>query len=172
MLELLYSSGLRVSELVALDIDHVDLDEAWVRVRGKGDKAREVPVGGEAVAALRRYLARRNELNDRGQRDAQALFLNYRGGRLSARSVRRRVREAQLRAGMAPRVSPHGLRHSFATHLLDGGADLRAIQEMLGHANLSTTQQYTHVSMAHLMAVHDRAHPRSRGRRRRDEDDE
>ena len=166
MFEVMYSAGVRVSELVGLNVDQVKPEEAWIRVRGKGNKEREVPLGQTAVAALRRYLQRRWELNNRGRQDGEALFLNVRGGRLTARSVRRLLRDAQLRVGMEPKISPHGLRHSFATHLLDAGADLRAIQEMLGHASLSTTQKYTHVSMDHLLKVYDKAHPRSSGKRR------
>lgn len=166
MFELMYSTGVRVSELVGLNVDQVKPDEAWIRVRGKGNKEREVPIGRTAVDALWRYLQRRCELNNRGQQDEHALFLNVRGGRLTARSVRRLLRDAQIRVGMEPKISPHGLRHSFATHLLDAGADLRAIQEMLGHASLSTTQKYTHISMDHLLKVYDKAHPRSSGKRR------
>jgi integrase/recombinase XerC len=159
MWELLYSSGLRVSELVGLDVGDMDLDEAWVRVLGKGSKVREVPVGASAVEALRVWLTRRGSLDTLGSR---ALFLNHRGGRLTVRSVRRLLRQAQLRADMSPKVSPHGMRHSFATHLLDAGADLRGIQELLGHASLSTTQRYTHLSVAKLMEVYDKAHPRAK----------
>jgi len=162
MWELLYSTGLRVSELVSLDAAGIDLESAWIRVRGKGRKEREVPVGSKALAALTIYLSRRGELASKGPGDP-ALFLNRFGKRLGVRSVRRLLKQAQLRSGMEPKVSPHGLRHSFATHLLDAGADLRAIQELLGHSSLSTTQRYTHVSMAHLMDVYDRAHPRSSG---------
>lgn len=155
--ELFYSSGLRVGELAALDVGHVDLHEGLVRVRGKGDKERIVPVGRQALQALGRYLA------ERGMPDREwPLFLNYRGGRLSARSIERNLKKWLLRAGILKDASPHALRHSFATHLLDGGADLRAIQELLGHASLSTTQRYTQVSLDRLMEVYDRAHPRGR----------
>ncbi len=161
--ELMYSSGLRVSELVGIDMEHLDLIEGWVRVLGKGSKERDVPVGSRAVDVLSEYLsASRPSLVDKtGAQDPVALFLNARGGRLSARSVRRLLKDAQVRAGLNVDVSPHGLRHSFATHLLDGGADLRAIQEMLGHERLSTTQQYTHNSLDRLMEVYDKAHPRA-----------
>lgn len=161
MWELLYSTGLRVSELTSLDVDSIDRDEAWLRVVGKGQKQRDVPVGRAALDALDAYLARRAELAAKGQ-GSDALFLNRFGGRLSVRSVRRLLKAAQLKAGMEPKVSPHGLRHTFATHLLDAGADLRAIQEMLGHSSLSTTQRYTHLSVARLMEVYDKAHPRAR----------
>lgn len=165
MWELLYSSGLRVSELVGLDLDAVDLDGAWVRVLGKGRKEREVPLGSKAVDALRAYLAGpRPEIADRGT-GTTALFLNHRGERLSARSVRRLLRTDQIQAGTRGLVSPHGLRHTFATHMLEGGADLRSIQQMLGHSSISTTERYTHVTMDHLMKVYDAAHPRATRRR-------
>ena len=160
LLELLYAAGLRVGELVALDVDDLDLSARLVRVLGKGRKERLVPFGRKAEAAIRRWLERSQEL--RGHSEQVAVFLNLRGGRLTDRSVRRvltrRLQEAAIRA----RVSPHALRHSFATHLLGAGADLRAIQELLGHASLSTTQRYTHVSVDALMRVYDRAHPRAR----------
>ncbi|MGE4492213.1 MAG: tyrosine recombinase XerC [Syntrophotalea sp.] len=159
ILELFYSSGLRVGELAALDVGHVDLAEGLVRVRGKGDKERIVPVGRMARQALDRYLVARG-----APRQDQPLFLNYRGERLSARSIERNLKKWLLHAGILKDASPHALRHSFATHLLDGGADLRAIQELLGHASLSTTQKYTQVSLDRLMDVYDRAHPRSRGK--------
>ncbi|APG24284.1 tyrosine recombinase XerC [Syntrophotalea acetylenica] len=159
ILELFYSSGLRVGELAALDVGHVDLVEGLVRVRGKGDKERIVPVGRMARQALDRYLVARG-----APRQDQPLFLNYRGERLSARSIERNLKKWLLHAGILKDASPHALRHSFATHLLDGGADLRAIQELLGHASLSTTQKYTQVSLDRLMDVYDRAHPRSRGK--------
>jgi integrase/recombinase XerC len=160
LLELLYGAGLRVGELVSLDRNDVDLASATLRVLGKGGKERVLPFGSKAARALERWLAAAVELRGRG--DIDALFLNMRGGRLTDRSVRRildrRLREAAVQA----RVSPHALRHSFATHLLGAGADLRAIQELLGHASLSTTQRYTHVSTEALMRVYDRAHPRAR----------
>lgn len=161
ILELFYSSGLRVGELAGLDVGHLDLREGLVRVRGKGDKERIVPLGRPARQAIGRYLA------ERGAPDRdQPLFLNYRGGRLSARSIERNLKKWLLRAGILKNASPHALRHSFATHLLDGGADLRAIQELLGHASLSTTQKYTQVSLDRLMDVYDRAHPRGRKKER------
>jgi integrase/recombinase XerC len=157
ILEVFYSCGLRVGELTALNVDSIDLEQNLVRVLGKGGKERLVPLGRQAMVALERYLDLRGEAQDR-----DALFLNYRGGRLSARSVERNFKQLLLKAGLVKDATPHSLRHSFATHLLDGGADLRAIQELLGHASLSTTQKYTQVSLDHLMDVYDRAHPRGR----------
>ncbi|NJC87964.1 MAG: tyrosine recombinase XerC [Desulfuromonas sp.] len=156
-LELLYSSGLRVSELTGLDVGGLDLRENLVRVLGKGRKERIVPVGRKAHEALFAYLEARGPVSD----DAP-LFVNHRGGRLTQRSVQRHLKVHLLKAGVLKDISPHALRHSFATHLLDGGADLRAIQELLGHASLSTTQRYTQVSVDQLMAVYDKAHPRSK----------
>jgi integrase/recombinase XerC len=157
LLETLYSTGARVSELVALDIGDVREPEGLVRLQGKGRKERIVPIGEMALVAIRRY---RVSLPLRSSSVPQALFCNQRGGRLTSRSVARIVTRYSSRlAGGA--VSPHTLRHSFATHLLDEGADLRSIQEMLGHASLSTTQRYTHVATDQLLAVYDRAHPRA-----------
>ncbi len=156
-LELLYGGGLRVSELVGLDLtDFIDGDSA-VKVRGKGNKERIVPLVSKAREALRLYLARRGELGA-----GTALLLNRRGGRLTARSVARHLARYALVAGARRHVHPHALRHSFATHLLDMGADLRGIQELLGHASLSTTQRYTHVSSERLQQVYEDAHPRAR----------
>lgn len=155
--ELIYSCGLRVSELTGLDLGSVDLVEATVRVLGKGRKERLLPVGRQACVALRAYL----ELRGEGGRE-EPLFINLRGGRLTARSVQRNLKKRLLQFGLPTDVTPHALRHSFATHLLDAGADLRAIQELLGHASLSTTQRYTKVSFSHLTEVYDQAHPRSR----------
>ena len=155
-LELLYGSGLRIGELVGIDIDDIEIRARLVKVRGKGSKERIVPFGSKAEDALRAYLKVRP-----APPDQEALFVNYRGQRITARSVRRLfngyVRAASLRAG----VSPHTLRHSFATHLLNAGADLRAIQELLGHASLSTTQKYTHLNDWQLIAVYKKAHPRA-----------
>jgi integrase/recombinase XerC len=167
IVEVLYGAGLRVSECVTLDLRDVERDRgrAHVRVRqGKGRKDRQVPLGRKAVLALDAYLARRPALCHprTGVQDGRALFLNVRGGRLAARSVGRRLGRDEVLAGVR-HASPHALRHSFATHLLDGGADLRSIQELLGHASLSTTQRYTHVSIDHLMEVYDRAHPHAKG---------
>jgi integrase/recombinase XerC len=161
LLEVTYSCGLRVSELVGLDWSDVDAALGVVRVRGKGRKERIVPIGAAALAALAAYQARLPELCRRPPRDRHAVFLNQRGNRLTVRSVARFVDRYTMTGGVAGKVSPHALRHSFATHLLGAGADLRAIQEMLGHASLSTTQQYTHVDLAQLMATYDKAHPRA-----------
>ena len=158
ILEVLYGAGLRVSEVCGLDADDVrrEADLAMLRVRhGKGNKERIVPLGSRGLAALDAWLARRPA-------GGGALFLNHRGGRLTTRSVARMVAAFSALHSTTGRVSPHALRHSFATHLLDSGCDLRSIQEMLGHANLSTTQRYTHVGIGHLMEVYDKAHPRSR----------
>ena len=155
--ELLYSSGLRVGELTALDVASIDSAQQLVRVLGKGNKERLVPVGRVAIAAIQKYLeSRRTAAGD------EPLFLNARDGRLTARSVQRHMKKYLLLTGLRTDASPHSLRHSFATHLLDGGADLRAIQELLGHASLSTTQKYTQVSLSHLTSVYDLAHPRSK----------
>ncbi len=161
ILELLYAAGLRVSELVGLDLNDVDLPGMLVRVMGKGHKERVVPFGRKAAESLRRWLAASATLRHGGG-NAAAVFLNQRGGRLTDRSVRRVVDRRLEEAAIHAHVSPHTLRHSFATHLLGAGADLRAIQELLGHASLSTTQRYTHVSTDALMRVYDRAHPRAR----------
>lgn len=157
ILELFYSSGLRVSELTGLDVGCLDLREKLVRVLGKGRKERIVPIGSKAHEALLAYLEARGEPDSE-----QPLFLNARGGRLTPRSVQRNLKTRLIKAGLIKDISPHALRHSFATHLLDGGADLRVIQELLGHASLSTTQKYTHVSVDQLMSVYDKAHPRSK----------
>lgn len=164
-LELLYSSGLRVSELTGLDLDDLDLADGLVRVLGKGRKERVVPVGGPAREALRRWIDEGRPALLAGRDGAQArgaLFVNYRGGRLTARSVARRLDRWVTAAGLPRHVHPHVLRHCFATHLLGNGADLRGIQELLGHASLSTTQRYTHLDWKRLAEVYDRAHPRAR----------
>lgn len=156
ILELLYSSGLRVSELTGLNIDGLDLVGGMVRVTGKGGKERIVPVGSRALQALRTYLDLRGDSVAKG-----ALFLNTRGGRINRRSVARIIDTYVTNISTFKRISPHTLRHTFATHMLEGGADLRAIQELLGHASLSTTQKYTHVSIDRLMEVYDKAHPKA-----------
>jgi integrase/recombinase XerC len=155
--ELLYGCGLRISELVGLNLDDFDFNERWIRVRGKGKKERQVPYTGKASVSLERYLTLRQPAS--GSR--QALFLNYRGGRLTDRGARGIVKfYARMITGDSS-IHPHSLRHAYATHLLSDGADLRAIQELLGHARLSTTQKYTQVSLADLLAVYDKAHPKA-----------
>jgi integrase/recombinase XerC len=157
ILELLYATGMRCAELVALDAGEVDLGARMVRVVGKGRKERVVLFGQRAQQALAAWLARRRAVRPR----TDALFLNARGGRLTDRSVRALVARRVGQAALARRCSPHTLRHSFATHLLTRGADLRAIQELLGHASLSTTQRYTHVDTRHLLEVYRKAHPKA-----------
>jgi integrase/recombinase XerC len=156
ILELLYSSGLRVSELVGLNGDRLDLELGIVKVMGKGRKERIVPVGRKAMEALKTYLKGRGHLEVNAP-----VFVNTRGGRLTSRSIGRLVKKYTRHSGVFRKISPHSLRHTFATHLLDAGADIREIQEMLGHASLSTTQRYTHMSLGKLMEVYDKAHPRS-----------
>ncbi|GIX46627.1 MAG: tyrosine recombinase XerC [Candidatus Tectimicrobiota bacterium] len=160
ILELLYATGLRVGELVRLDMQDLDLPGRTLRVRGKGKQERLAFFGPTAAGTLAAYLGARAQWPQ--IRDTAALFLNHRGGRLSARGVHLLLQRACRRVGLSQSVSPHMLRHSFATHLLDSGADLRGIQELLGHRRLSTTQRYTHVSLDRLTAVYDRAHPRAR----------
>ena len=181
ILELFYASGLRLSELVGLDVDDVNLSSKMVRALGKGGKERIVPFNQAAAAAIRAYLKDRDGLVQRAAgRDGRAgsgrptlphrstrprssspLFVNFRGGRLTTRSIDRLVRRYVLAAGAPDGISPHALRHSFATHLLQRGADLRAIQELLGHARLSTTQRYTHVNAAQLLQVYRKSHPKA-----------
>jgi integrase/recombinase XerC len=156
ILELLYGSGVRVSELVGLELQHLDLADKWILVRGKGRKERQVPLGSKAVAALEKYLTERKP-----DGKEQALFLNHRGTRLSDRAVRKIVKlYASMILGDSS-IHPHSFRHSYATHLLADGADLRSIQELLGHAQLSTTQKYTQVALSDLMKVYDKAHPKA-----------
>jgi len=164
ILETLYSCGIRVSELVGLSDGDADFHLGIVRVYGKGRKERIVPIGEKAIEALRAYLPQRDKVLARRKKSAPRapLFINPRGTRLTARSVARILQKHVLRSGLLRKVSPHALRHTFATHLLDAGADLRAIQELLGHVSLSTTQRYTHVSMDKLMEVYDKAHPRAK----------
>jgi integrase/recombinase XerC len=162
---MLYGTGMRVSELVKLNVPDIDFTHLSVRVKGKGRKERIVPFGKKAREALEIYLAVRGEFlaeATEDDRDPLALFLNYLGTRITTRSVGRLITKyAKICAAVNQDVSPHSFRHSFATHLLDAGADLRAIQELLGHARLSTTQQYTHVSMEKLIEVYDKAHPKA-----------
>lgn len=162
MLELFYSSGLRLSELVGLNLGDVDLADGTVRVTGKGNKTRIIPVGRLARAQIREWLKVRVQMAVDGER---ALFVGARGRRISPRSVQVRVRYWALRAGVPQRVYPHLFRHSFATHLLESSSDLRSVQEMLGHADISTTQIYTHLDFQHLAKVYDAAHPRAKRRK-------
>jgi integrase/recombinase XerC len=167
ILELLYSTGMRVAELVSCNLGGLDFAGEMVRVRGKGGRERLIPIGRPAIEALRTYEVHRNTLITSRQRkgakvDRAAVFLNSRGTRLTTRSVERLVKMYAQRAGITTEVTPHALRHSFATHLLEMGADLRSVQELLGHVSLSTTQKYTHLNMDYLMEVYDRAHPKAR----------
>lgn len=161
ILELLYGTGIRLSELVGLNLSSIDQWGEAIKVMGKGRKQRILPVGRKAMKALRTYLEKRDELLKETQKDEEALFLNYRGRRLSARGVQRIVERHLRKVSEAKRVSPHVLRHTFATHMLDAGADLRAVKELLGHASLSSTQIYTHVTTERLKQVYDQAHPRA-----------
>lgn len=159
--ELLYSAGLRVSECAELDISPGldESDSGWVRVLGKGQKERLAPVGSKALLALKNWLAIRNEY---AQADEQAVFVNQRGGRLSVRSLQNQLDKRTIQAGLPTKMSPHRLRHACATHVLESSGDLRAVQEILGHANLSTTQIYTKLDLQHLAQVYDQAHPRAK----------
>jgi len=168
ILETLYSTGVRVSELVDLNRNDLEMNDQAVRIRGKGKKERIVPLGNHALAAIRHYLtllepdARFARLRERSLNEINIpLFVNKNGGRLSSRSVRRKLDKYLATAGLDPSISPHTLRHSFATHLLDNGADLRSVQELLGHQSLSTTQIYTHLSTMRLRNAYDQAHPRA-----------
>ncbi|MCZ6468523.1 MAG: tyrosine recombinase XerC [Candidatus Dadabacteria bacterium] len=157
ILELLYSCGLRVSELVGINLNNLDLISMSVKVLGKGNKERMVPLGSKACAAIKTYLSQRLDLKP----EDDYLFVNSRGGRLSTRSINRIIKKYAAISGIPKNISPHVLRHTFATHLLGGGADLRAIQEMLGHKSLSTTQRYTHISIEKIMEIYDKTHPRA-----------
>ncbi len=163
MLETLYSTGIRVSELVGLNSEDIDLAGESLRVRGKGKKERIVPLGSHAVGAIKRYIdmLRTDPKFSNGTPAAGPLFVNKHGGRLSSRSVRRKLDKYLKQVGLDPSISPHTLRHSFATHLLDNGADLRTVQEMLGHQSLSTTQVYTHLTSSRMQDAYNRAHPRA-----------
>ncbi len=164
IMEFIYSTGMRVSELVSRNMDDVDFASGMVRVRGKGRKERIVPFGNAAADCLQNWFPQRDQLIvariERGHPpEREPLFLNNRGTRLTSRSVERMVAAYGLRAGITTKVTPHALRHSFATHLLEMGLDMRTVQELLGHVSLSTTQKYTHLNMDHLTKVYDRAHP-------------
>ena len=158
MLEFLYGCGLRASELVGMNLDDIDFTERWVRVRGKGRKERQVPYGSKAAAALDRYLPERSAAAESPE---TAVFLNRRGRRITTRGLQGIVKLYALLVAGDSSIHPHSFRHAFATHLLSDGADLRAVQELLGHARLSTTQKYTQLSLTDLMAVYDRAHPKA-----------
>ncbi len=162
LLELLYATGLRVGELVSLDWNDLDLPGRVLRVVGKGGKERMIPFGRPAAEALRRWLAVWEQVAAPGRSGEEPVFLNLRGGRLSDRSVRRFIDRYVEKSALAAGVHPHTLRHTFATHLLEGGADLRAIQELLGHSSLATTQRYTHLEVERLLSVYRDSHPRSR----------
>ena len=159
IMELFYSSGLRLSELVSLNIDNIDLDESLLRVTGKGDKTRILPIGSKAIDALKHWLNNRNTI---ASTDEPALFVSKRGTRISTRSVQQRLNYWRKKQGLEQHIHPHKLRHSFASHILESSGDLRAVQELLGHADISTTQIYTHLDFQHLAKVYDGAHPRAR----------
>jgi integrase/recombinase XerC len=160
--ELIYSSGLRLNEVVGLDLVDVDLAERVVKLAGKGAKERIVPVGGMAIQAIQDWLSQRTGM---ANLDENALFVSRQGRRLGARSIQKRLNRLTVQNGVQRKVHPHMLRHSFATHLLESSGDLRAVQELLGHADLATTQIYTHLDFQHLARVYDRAHPRARRQR-------
>jgi integrase/recombinase XerC len=162
LLELLYGCGIRNSELVSINLDDIRVSAEAILIRGKGKKERYVPFGGSAASALRVYLPVRQERLARTKKSTSALLVNQRGGRLTVRSVGRIVKKIAVAKGLSPDVHPHTLRHAFGTHMLEEGADLRAIQEMLGHERLSTTQRYTQLSMKHVLAVYDQTHPRAK----------
>ena len=161
MLELFYSSGLRLSELVGSNIGDVFFSDATIKVRGKGAKERMLPIGAKAIVALKVWLKERTNLPKGNQLNADAIFLSERGARISPRTVQERVKQWSRRLGINTKVHPHTLRHSFASHLLESSQDLRAVQELLGHADIATTQIYTHLDFQHLAKVYDAAHPRA-----------
>lgn len=160
LLELLYATGIRVSELVGINLDDINFEECFIRIRGKGKKERLVPFGQRAEEKLRGYLGIRPQINE-GKIDEKALFLNYLGSRITPRSVERIVKKALHRTAIKRNISPHSLRHSFASHLLSRGADLRVIQELLGHESLATTQKYTHLDLRKILETYRKSHPRS-----------
>lgn len=163
ILEVLYSTGMRISELANLDGQNIDLLAGVIKVRGKGNKERFCPLGRPAAGALSTALEKRSNIAPffKGKKDNLPLFISHTGGKLTPRSIERTMKRYLIKSNLNPAVSPHALRHSFATHMLDAGADLRSVQELLGHASLSTTQIYTHVSVEHLKKVYDEAHPRA-----------
>jgi len=163
ILEVLYSCGIRVAELTGLNLSSIDFDQRLIKVLGKGNKERIIPIGRQALKAVKDYIDATFPLRMKIQGDNnedEPLFLNFRGGRLTTRSISTIIKRYVRECGLMTDITPHSLRHTFATHLLDGGADLRSVQELLGHVSLSTTQQYTHVSLDRLMEVYDKAHPR------------
>ncbi|HKW17920.1 MAG TPA: site-specific tyrosine recombinase/integron integrase [Terriglobales bacterium] len=162
MLELLYGCGIRNSELVGIDVDDVGVSAEAILIRGKGKKERYVPFGDAVKAALKSYLPARQLVLSESRKSTPALLINQRGGRLTTRSVGRIIKRIAVANGLSPEVHPHTLRHAFGTHMLEEGADLRAIQELLGHERLSTTQRYTQLSMKHLLSVYDQTHPRAK----------
>jgi integrase/recombinase XerD len=164
MLELLYATGLRVSELIRLSFNDVNLEVGYLRTRGKGDKERIVPMGGAAMRALKEYLRESRQIPAGKKEGGQTLFLGRGGRGITRQGFWKLLRRYAAAAGIRKRITPHTLRHSFATHLLEGGADLRSVQSMLGHADIATTQIYTHVSRDHLKRLHRKYHPRERGR--------
>ena len=161
ILELFYSSGLRLSELTGLDIQHLDLSDRLITVTGKGNKTRTLPVGEKALEAINAWLKIRKQF---ANSDEKALFVSQRGTRISQRTIQARLKDWAIKQGLPGHVHPHMLRHSFASHLLESSGDLRAIQELLGHADISTTQVYTHLDFQHLAQVYDKAHPRARNK--------
>ena len=162
MLELLYGCGIRNSELVGINLDDIHINAEAILIRGKGKKERMVPFGGVAKAALVAYLRERQALLAENKKSTEALLINQRGGRLTTRSVGRIIKKIAVAKGLSPDVHPHTLRHAFGTHMLEEGADLRAIQELLGHERLATTQRYTQLSMKHVLQVYDQTHPRAK----------
>ncbi len=159
MLELIYSSGLRLAELISLNLNDIDFNDRILTVTGKGNKTRSVPVGGHAIKAIKKWLKSRSTMVDETK---PALFISSRGKRISPRSVQNRLKQWAIKQGLPNHVHPHMLRHSFASHLLESSSDLRAVQELLGHADISTTQVYTHLDFQHLSEVYDKTHPRAR----------
>ncbi len=159
MIELMYSAGLRLAELINLDLGMLDLSAGMARVTGKGSKEREVPIGRAAIEAVKKWLAQRQEI---ANPDEDAIFISNRGTRISPRTVQQRMKQLALKQGLDQHLHPHKLRHSFASHMLESSGDLRAVQELLGHADISTTQVYTHLDFQHLAKVYDTAHPRAR----------
>ncbi len=166
ILELFYSSGLRLAELVSINLNDPDLKDATLKVTGKGDKTRQVPIGRKAVEALQRWIKVRGEL---AKPDEPALFVSSRGKRIHPRTIQQRMKEWALKHGASRSIHPHLLRHSFASHMLESSGDLRAVQELLGHADISTTQIYTHLDFQHLANVYDKAHPRARRKKGKEE---